>query len=100
MAEPAIAEVVAARSLAEGPHHPTAPRTADATAGGGATVMAIRVCRPTSGDGLAVPPESSNTPPMDPLVVALAQLVRDRWAAEQRERAAQRARLAVVEGKR
>ncbi len=45
-------------------------------------------------------PDASNTPSMDPLVVGLAQLVRDRWAAEQRERAAQRTRLAVVEGRR
>ncbi len=44
--------------------------------------------------------EASDTPRMDPLVIALAQLVRDRWAAEQRERAAGRARLTVVEGRR
>ena len=101
MAEPAVAGSMAGHSLAEAPsRHASMSGPADATAGGSATVMAIRVCRPTPSDGLAVPPESSNTPPMDPLVVALAQLVRDRWAAEQRERAAQRARLAVVEGRR
>ena len=41
--------------------------------------------------------DASNTPAVvDPLVAALAQLVRDRWAAERRERA----RVRVVEGKR
>jgi hypothetical protein len=33
---------------------------------------------------------------MDPVVIALAQLVRDRWANEQRDRRARRSRLRVV----
>jgi hypothetical protein len=33
---------------------------------------------------------------MDPVIIALAQLVRDRWANEQRDRHARRARLRVV----
>jgi hypothetical protein len=33
---------------------------------------------------------------MDPVVIALAQLVRDRWANEQRDGHARRARLRVV----
>lgn len=35
---------------------------------------------------------------MDPLVAALAQLVRDRYAREQRDQAAARERLRVVVG--
>ena len=44
---------------------------------------------------------ASNTPGMvDPLVLALAQLVRDRYAAEQAERRTRRGRLRLVEGRR
>ncbi len=61
--------------------------------------VVVRVRRPEN--GLDSPRPASNTPRMvDPLVAALAQLVRDRWAAEQRERAARRTRLKVLEGKR
>jgi hypothetical protein len=35
---------------------------------------------------------------MDPVVIALAQLVRDRWTNEQRARADRRRRLRVVRG--
>jgi hypothetical protein len=35
----------------------------------------------------------------DPVVAALAQLARERWAKEQRERAERHATLRVVEGK-
>jgi hypothetical protein len=55
--------------------------------------LAVRIVRPMR--PLDSPADASNTPAMDdPLVAALAQLVRDRWAAERRERA----RLVVVEG--
>ncbi len=47
--------------------------------------------------GLDSPPLARNTPTEDPLVGALAQLVRDRWAAEGRELRARRLRLRVVE---
>jgi hypothetical protein len=74
------------------------PAGADDAAGGG--LLAIRIMRAVvADDRLDVPPDASNTSVMDPLVIALAQLVRDRWAAEQRERAAQRTRLRVVEGR-
>lgn len=44
-------------------------------------------------------PEASHTADvLDPLVAALAQLVRDRWIAERRERSATRARIWVLEG--
>ena len=46
--------------------------------------------------GLDVPAGASNTGLMDPLVIALAQLVRDRWAREQADRAAARERLRVI----
>jgi len=94
-----MAAIAAGAPPAEAPHPSAAPETADAVAGGGATRMAVQVHRATPEERLALPPDASNTPPMDPLMMALAQLVRDRWAAEQRERAAQRARLVVVEGK-
>ena len=61
--------------------------------------LAVRIVRPIR--PLDSGPEASNTPAMDdPLVAALAQLVRDRWAAERRERAARGARVRVVEGTR
>ena len=47
-------------------------------------------------DGLDVGAPASDTGVMDPLVIALAQLVTDRWTREQAERAAARARLRVV----
>lgn len=61
--------------------------------------VSVRVRRAPA--ALDSPPDARDTPPMDdPLVAALAQLVRDRWSAERRERAAVRARLRVVEGTR
>lgn len=46
--------------------------------------------------GLDVAPDASNNRLMDPVVLALAQLVRDRWEREQRERGHRRASLRVV----
>ncbi len=46
--------------------------------------------------GLDLPAGVGDTAAMDPLVVALAQLVRDRWAREQTDRAAARERLQVT----
>lgn len=62
--------------------------------------MAIRVLSAAPENGLDLPSGSSNNRAMDPLVAALAQLVRDRWAAERRVHAAERARMRVVEGGR
>jgi hypothetical protein len=39
-----------------------------------------------------------DNPVVDPVVIALAQLVRDRWTNEQRARADRRQRLQVVRG--
>ena len=52
------------------------------------------VIRVAADAGLAEGPDASDHLGMDPLVAALAQLVRDRYAAEARERQ----RLRVVEG--
>jgi hypothetical protein len=38
-----------------------------------------------------------DNPVMDPVVIALAQLVRDRWSNDQRDRRTRRARLRVVQ---
>lgn len=62
------------------------------------TVRVVRVA--PLGERLDSPAGSSDTPAMtDPLVAALAQLVRDRWAAELRVRAARRDRLRIVGGR-
>jgi hypothetical protein len=47
-------------------------------------------------EGLDVPSGASNNRVMDPVVIALAQLVRDRWEREQRDRANRRTTLRVV----
>ncbi len=47
-------------------------------------------------EGLDVGAGASNTEVMDPLVIALAQLVRDRWEREQADRVAARERLRVI----
>lgn len=43
-------------------------------------------------------PQVRDNPAMDPVVIALAQLVRDRWTNEQRARADHRRRFRVVPG--
>jgi hypothetical protein len=52
----------------------------------------IELVRPAR---LDVAANVSQTDAMDPLIVALAQLVRDRWTREQGDRAAARERLRV-----
>jgi hypothetical protein len=65
-------------------------------------------CRPAIRLAVVVPPArsgvdrsgvSSDNPAMDPVIAALAQLVRDRYDCERAEKAAKRQRLRVVEGK-
>lgn len=67
-----------------------------------------RDCRPAIRLVVVVPPAnsgvdrsgvSSDNPAMDPVIAALAQLVRDRYDRERAEKAAKRQRLRVVEGK-
>jgi hypothetical protein len=41
-------------------------------------------------------PQVRDNPAMDPVVIALAQLVRDRWTNEQRTHADRRARLQAL----
>jgi hypothetical protein len=48
--------------------------------------------------GVADCPQVRDNPAMDPVVIALAQLVRDRWTNEQRARADHRRHLRVVRG--
>ncbi len=55
----------------------------------------LRIVAPEK-NGLDVVRDMSNTPAMDPVVIALAQLVRDRWEREQRDRANRRTALRVV----
>jgi len=56
----------------------------------------LRVVLVGPNEGLDVPPGASNNRAMDPVVIALAQLVRDRWEREQRDRANRRTTLRVV----
>jgi hypothetical protein len=60
------------------------------------SVVRIDFVRPA---GLDLAAQASDTGAMDPVVVALAQLVRDRYERELGEKAARRQRLRVVEGK-
>ncbi len=46
--------------------------------------------------GLDVASDMSNSPAMDPVVIALAQLVRDRWERERRDRANRRTTPRIV----
>ena len=65
---------------------------------GGPYPVEVRLLSAGGENGFAVRAGASHNQAMDPLVAALAQLVRDRWAAERRARAAERARVRVVEG--
>ena len=59
----------------------------------------VLVVAPRTEVGLDRLPASSDNPAMDPLIVALAQLVRDRYERELASKAARRGRLRVLEGK-
>ncbi len=85
--------------------------TAVARRATGTTGVAGRLtggCRPAIRLVVVVPPAnsgvdrsgvSSDNPAMDPVIAALAQLVRDRYDRERAEKAAKRQRLRIVEGK-
>lgn len=80
--------------------YPRVKRTVGRWAAGSAAVrpagsIRLRVVAPDK-IGLDVARDLSNTPAMDPVVIALAQLVRDRWEREQRDRANRRTNLRVV----
>lgn len=57
------------------------------------------VVAPSLDSGLDRSGVSSDNPAMDPVIAALAQLVRDRYERELADNAARRGRLRVVEGK-
>jgi len=66
----------------------------------GAREPSIRVLVLRSADsGLDSRRPGRDNPAMDPVVIALAQLVRDRYERERAEKAARRGRLRVVEGR-
>jgi len=54
---------------------------------------------PAGKSGLDRSGVSSDNPAMDPVIAALAQLVRDRYDRERAEKAARRQRLRVLEGR-
>ena len=54
---------------------------------------------PAANSGVDRSGVSSDNPAMDPVIAALAQLVRDRYERELAEKAARRQRLRVLEGK-
>lgn len=74
---------------------PVATRTAAAPE----PFLRLLVVAPALVSGLDRSAVSSDNPVMDPVIAALAQLVRDRYERERAEKAARRGRLRVVEGK-
>ncbi len=74
---------------------PVATRSAAATE----PFLRLLVVAPALVSGLDRSAVSSDNPAMDPVIAALAQLVRDRYDRERAEKAAKRQRLRVVEGK-
>lgn len=61
--------------------------------------LRVVLVAPAAKDGVDRSAVSSDNPAMDPVIAALAQLVRDRYDRERAEKAARRHRLRVVEGK-
>jgi|GEM_PF-1802514 len=68
-------------------------------AGPGGLGIRLVVVAPAVVSGLDRSGGSSDNPAMDPVIAALAQLVRDRYERECAEKAARRRRLRVLEGK-
>jgi hypothetical protein len=75
-------------------------RRADGAAAGhrplGSVTIRVTVTDARVDNRLASLQEASNNRAVDPVVLALAQLVRDRWEREQRERRRRWANLRVV----
>ena len=59
----------------------------------------LLVVVPAANCGLDRSGVSSDNPAMDPVIAALAQVVRDRYDRERAEKAAKRQTLRVIEGK-
>ena len=68
-------------------------------AGRDAGAMTLVVVAPVVVSGLDSRRVSSDNPAMDPVIAALAQLVRDRYERELAEKAVRRGRLRALEGK-
>jgi hypothetical protein len=62
-------------------------------------LLRVVLVAPAAESGVDRSGVSSDNPAMDPVIAALAQLVRDRYDRERAEKAARRHRLRVVEGK-
>jgi len=67
--------------------------------GAGEPSIRVLVIRPAVDSGMDTRRLWRDNPAMDPVVIALAQLVRDRYERERAEKAARRGRLRVVEGR-
>ena len=71
------------------------PRPTSLTAPTSSSPLRLHVVAPTHAP-LDARPQLRHNLPMDPLVIALAQLVRDRWANDQRDRHDRRVRLRLI----
>ncbi len=67
--------------------------------GSGGLGIRVVLVAPAVASGLDRSAVSSDNPAMDPVIAALAQLVRDRYERECAEKAARRRRLRVLEGR-
>ncbi|MGA3058419.1 MAG: hypothetical protein ABSE70_10365 [Candidatus Limnocylindrales bacterium] len=76
-----------------------APGATGRRTGDGGPAIRLVVVVPAVVSGLDRSGVSSDNPAMDPVIAALAQLVRDRYERELADKAAKRQRLRVVEGR-
>jgi len=67
--------------------------------GAGEPSIRVLVLAPAADSGMDSRRLWRDNPAMDPVVIALAQLVRDRYERERAEQAARRGRLRVLEGR-
>jgi hypothetical protein len=74
-------------------------RAKAAVEGSGAPALRVVVVAPAVDSGLDRRRVERENAAMDPVIAALAQLVRDRYERELTEKAARRGRLRVVEGR-
>jgi hypothetical protein len=84
---------------ANGPGAAGKPALAVPVEAPGGPAIRLVVVVPTAKSGVDRSGVSSDNPAMDPVIAALAQLVRDRYERELAAKAARRGRLRVMEGK-